>query len=69
MDSAYFKEVVEEEARERLSLFATDGKKWWKVMPMGDLNSVSTFVEMMIKLQMEWDTLANESGLKFLHQK
>ena len=35
-----------------------DIKRRWKVMPMGDLNAAPTFVEMTMKLQMEWDTLA-----------
>ena len=58
MYSGYWKVVAEEEARERLALFAPDGKRKCKVMPMGDLNSAPTFVEMVMKLQMKWDTLA-----------
>ena len=33
-------------------------------MPIGALNSAPTFVEMMMKLQMEQDTLAKQRGLK-----
>ena len=33
-------------------------------MPMGYLNTASTFVSMMNKLKMEWDTLVKERGLK-----
>ena len=38
MDSGYLQVVEEEEAHERLELFTPDGKWWWKVMHMGDLN-------------------------------
>ena len=33
-------------------------------MPMGSLNTDPKFVAMMMKLKMEWDTLAKECGLK-----
>ena len=36
---------------------------------MGALNAAPTFVSMMMKLQMEWETLAQERRLKNLHQK
>ena len=58
MDSCYWQVGAEEEAREILSLFTPDRKWRWKVMPIGDLNSAPQFVAMMIKLYMEWDTLA-----------
>ena len=38
-------------------------------MPTGDLNVDPIFVSMMIKLQMEWDTLAKEYGLKNVASK
>ena len=38
-------------------------------MPMGDLNVDPIFLEMMMKLQIEWDTLAKERGLKFFESK
>ena len=34
------------------------------MMPMGDLNSASTFVSMMMELQIEWYTLDKERVLK-----
>ena len=58
MDNGYCQVVAEEEACERLAFFTPDGKRRWKVMPMGDLNADTTFLAMMTKLQMEWDTLA-----------
>ena len=58
MYSGYFQVVVEEDARERLALLALDRKRRWRVMPMGDLNAASTFLATMMKLHMEWDTLA-----------
>ena len=64
MESGYWKVVEEEEARERLALFYPDGKRLRKVMPMGDLNADPSFVAMMMKLQIEWDKLVKESGLK-----
>ena len=33
-------------------------------MPMGALNEFPTFVAMMMKLKIEWDTTAKERGLK-----
>ena len=33
-------------------------------MTMGALNSASTFVEMMMELQKEWEALALERGIK-----
>ena len=38
-------------------------------MPMGDLNATPTLVVTMMKLQMEWDTLAKESGMKYFAEK
>ena len=64
MDNGYCKVVVEEEARERLAFFTPDRNRRWKVMLMGDLNSNPIFIAMMMKLQIEWDTLAKELGLK-----
>ena len=52
MDSRYRQLVVAEEARERLELLTPDGKRQCKVMPLGYLNSASTFVVMMMKLKM-----------------
>ena len=52
-----------------MEFFTLDGNQWCKVMPTGDLNSAPTFVAMMMKLQMEWDTLAEQRGLKMLHEK
>ena len=54
--------VAEEEARERLAFFTPDGKRRWKVMPMGYLNADPTFLSIMMKLYMEWDTLSKERG-------
>ena len=36
---------------------------------MGALNPAPTFLAMMMKLQMEWDTLANERGLNNVASK
>ena len=47
-----------------LELFTPYRKRQWKVMPMGALNAAPIFVAMMMKLQMEWDTLSKERGLK-----
>ena len=57
MDIFYCQVVAEEEACERLAFFTPDGKRRWKVMPMGALNLSPTFVAVTTKLQMEWDTL------------
>ena len=39
------------------------------MIPMGALNSDPNFVAMIMKLQMEWDTLAKERGLKNVASK
>ena len=38
-------------------------------MPMGSLNSSPTFVTMIMKLKMEWDTLAKDRRLKNVASK
>ena len=38
-------------------------------MTIGELNTASTFVAILMKLQMEWDTLAMERGLKNIASK
>ena len=52
----YCKVVEEEDSQEILLLFALDRKLWWKVMPMGALNTALIFVTMIMKLQTECDT-------------
>ena len=69
MDSVYWKVLEEEEAREILDLFTPDGKRRWKVMPMGDLNADQIFVAMTTKLKMEWDTLSKQQSLKNISSK
>ena len=69
MDSGYWKVVAEDEARGRLAFFTPDGKWRWKVLPMGSLNSDPTFVAMMMKIQMKWDTLVKEHGLNVFASK
>ena len=69
MERGYWQVVAEEEARERLALFTPNGKCWRKVMPMGPLNVAPKVVAMTVKLKIEWDTIAKELGLIFLHQK
>ena len=46
-----------------MELFTPDEKRWWEMIPMGDLNAYPIFVAMLMKLKMEWDTLAKEHGL------
>ena len=69
MDNGYWQVVKEEEARKRLALFTRDGKWWRKVTPIGSLNTVPTFVAVMMKLDMEWETLSKERGLKNVTSK
>jgi hypothetical protein len=63
MDSGYWQVFAELEARSRLAFFTPTGKKRWKVMPMGALNSAATFVAMMTKLQTKWDEAARLQGI------
>ena len=69
LDSGYWQILAEKEARTRLAFFTPDGKKRWKVMPMGALNSAATFVAMMQKLQQQWDALAKERGINNVGSK
>ena len=69
IDSGNWKVVAEENAREILVLFTPNVKRQWKLMSMGSLNEVPTFVAMTMKLQMECDTLTKERGLKKIHQE
>ena len=64
MDSGYLKVVIEEEVSKIMAFFTPYRNLRWKVMPMGSLNMAPKFVAMMMKLQMEWYTLAKECGLK-----
>ena len=57
IDSGYWKLVEEEKASKRLAFFILEGNWQWKVMHMGTLNAAPTFVAMMKKIYMEWDTL------------
>ena len=57
MDSGYWKVVAKEEARKIQKFFTLDGKHKWKVMPMGDLNVAPTFALIMMKIQMDLDTI------------
>ena len=50
LDSGYWQILADNEAREKLAFYTPDGNKRWKVMPMGALNSVLTFVAMMMEL-------------------
>ena len=59
MDSGYWQLVGKEEAHKRLAFFSLDRNQWCKVMHTGDLNSYTTFVSMIMNLQMEQDTLEN----------
>ena len=61
--------MTEEYNYKILELFAPNGKRQCKVIPMGALNAAPTFVAMMMKLQMKWDTLAKDREIKMLHQK
>ena len=63
LDSGYWQVVAEKEAREKLDFFTPDGKKRWKVMPMGALNSASTVVAMMMELQRQWQALMEDRGI------
>ena len=69
MDSGHWQVVAEEEAREVLIFFTLEGKQWWKVMLMGDLNASPTFVAMMMKLENEWYLQSKERGLKNVASK
>ena len=51
MDSGYWQVVAEDGSRERLVLFASDVKLWYKVISMGYLNSDTTFLGIVMKKQ------------------
>ena len=58
LDSSYWQLLADPEVRLRLAFFIFRGKKRWKLMPMLALNSASTFVAMMVELQIKWTKLA-----------
>ena len=60
LELGYWQVVSEPEARSRLAFFTPNGKKRWQVMPMGALNSASTFVAMTMELHIKWTKLAKE---------
>ena len=57
--------MVGEEARKILEFFISEEKRWWKVMPMGDLNMYPALLVILVNLQMEWYTLYKDCRLKF----
>ena len=63
MGSGYWKVIAKDEAQERLQFFNLYRKQRWKVMTMGALKTAPTFVEIMVDLQKEWDTLDNDIKL------
>ena len=69
MGSGYWQVVSEEEVCERLVFYTPKGKRQWKVIPAGHLNSDPTFLSMAMKLQTEWDTIAKENSLKMFASK
>ena len=65
MYSGYWQVLTGNKAPEIMEFFTPDGKQQCKVMPIGDLNAAPSFVGIIMKLKMEWETLAKERGLKF----
>ena len=63
MDREYWQVVAEEEDCKRLEFSTLEGNRWWKLMPIGALDAAPTFLANIMKLQMEWNTLAKECGL------
>jgi hypothetical protein len=58
LDCGYWQVALDPESQARTAFFTPSGKKHWKVMPMGFLNSHAIFVAMMSKLQLTWDKSA-----------
>ena len=69
MDSVYWQVATEKEAHKILESFTPDRKRRCKVIPMGTLNEDPTFIETMMKLQIEWEILSKEHGLKNVASK
>ena len=69
MYSGYWQVLTGNKAPEIMEFFTPDGKQQCKVMPIGDLNAAPSFVGIIMKLKMEWETLAKERSLKCFNQK
>jgi hypothetical protein len=51
LDCGYWQVALEEKSRAKTAFFTPDGKRRWRVMPMGFLNSHAIFVSMMAELK------------------
>ena len=64
LDAGYWQIELEQHSRSKTAFFTPAGKKRWRVMPMGYLNSHSIFVAMMATLKVKWDLAATKKGLQ-----
>ena len=64
LDCGYWQVALEKKSRAKTAFFTPDGKRRWRVMPMGFLNSHAIFVSMMADLKKEWDKRAQEWGIQ-----
>src|SRR5210317_831761 len=57
LDAGYWQVGMDANSRERTAFYVPDGKKHWKVMPMGILNAHAFFVRMTVNFKIEWQEL------------
>lgn len=65
----YWQMVLHEASKAKTAFFVPGGKKRWTRMPMGALNSHSTFCAMMEKLKTKWEALYKQEAATLPQQK
>lgn len=61
LDAGYWQVKMHEAAKEKTAFFTPEGKKHWKVMPMGILNAHAFFVAMSTDFKREWNQRFSEN--------
>jgi hypothetical protein len=64
LDCGYWQVKLDKMSQEKTAFYVPDGKKHWKVMPMGATNAHPFFVAMAERMRFEWNQLAKTRGIK-----
>jgi hypothetical protein len=64
LDCGYWQVKLDKMSQEKTVFYVTDGKKHWKVMPMGATNAHPFFVAIVERMHFEWKQLAKTRGIK-----
>lgn len=62
MDSRYWQVKFHEGSQDKIAFYMLEGKKHWKVMPMGIRNVHAFFVAMVHKFKAEWTEVYKNKG-------